>query len=86
MEFRGYYGKHKRKKESVGQTVVGQPTVKKSSRFEKENFDNIMKKVEHINSLDDNMKTDFSKTLNNILFDYFLDEEIEVKKFELDEI
>jgi hypothetical protein len=80
-----YYGKHKRKKEPVRQEVVRQ-SVKKSVRFDEENFKNIQGKVNYFNSLDDKMKTDFSKTLNNILHDYFLDEEIEIQKYELEGI
>ena len=85
MDFTHYYGKHKKKKQSVGQPVVGH-TVKKSIRFDDENYKHIIKKVEFINSLDDKMKTDFSKTLNNILHDYFLDERIEQQEFELSDI
>jgi hypothetical protein len=77
------YGKHKRKKEPVRQEVVRR-SVKKSVRFDEENFKNIQVKVNYYNSLDDKMKTDFSKTLNDILRDYFLDEKIEQQKFELE--
>jgi hypothetical protein len=78
-----YYGKHKRKKEPVRQEVVRR-SVKKSVRFDEENFKNIQVKVNYYNSLDDKMKTDFSKTLNDILRDYFLDEKIEQQKIELE--
>lgn len=79
--------KHKTKynNESVGQSNVGQ-TVKTSIRIDRDNYENIQRKVNEINSLDENMQTDFSKTLNNILSDYFLDEKIERQKFELEGI
>lgn len=85
MEFRGYYGKHKREKQTVLQTNVGQ-SIKTSIRFTGRNYKKIMDKVNYINSLDPNMQTDFSKTLNTILDDCFLDEELEQQKFELSDI
>ena len=80
-----YYGKHKKEKQIVGQPSVGR-SVKTSVRFAGRNYKKIMDKVKHINSLDQDMQTDFSKTLNNILDDYFFDEEIGTKEFELRDI
>lgn len=45
-----------------------------------------MSKVKEINELDENMQTDFSKTVNNLLFEKMMDEKSEQQKFEISDI
>ncbi len=45
-----------------------------------------MSKVKEINELDENMQTDFSKTVNNLLFEKMMDEKLEQQKFEISDI
>ena len=80
-----YYNKNIPKTCNVGQPSVGQ-TVKTSIRFAGRNYKKITDRVNYINYLSSEMQTDFSKTLNNILDDYFLDEELELHKYELEDI
>lgn len=85
MYFNRFLAKKHIKNNIVGHEIVGQ-TVKISIRLAGRNYKKILDKVSYINSLSTEMQTDFSKTLNNILDDYFLDEEIETKKLELEGI
>lgn len=85
VDFYPYWNKYNNKKQSVLQPNVVQ-TVKTSIRFAGRNYKKITDRVNYVNSLSSDMQTDFSKTLNNILDDYFLDEELELHKYELEDI
>lgn len=77
-DFYKYYGKHKHENKTVGQPNV-RHSVKKSVRFANENHSNIIMFSKEAGS-------DFSKTLNNILYDYFLDVELNKQRQDITDL
>ena len=85
MDFYPYYKKNKPRKKAVRQRPSDEE-LRKTVRYDLEVFEYVMSKVKEINELDENMQTDFSKTVNNLLFEKMMDEKLEQQKFEISDI
>lgn len=85
LDFYPYYKKIKLRKEAVRQRPSDEE-LRKTVRYDLEVFEYVMSKVKEINELDENMQTDFSKTVNNLLFEKMMDEKSEQQKFEISDI
>lgn len=79
LGFRGYYGKHKKKKGSVRQQIVRQDN-RFSGRFSQDTWKEIYE------FMDDNDLDNISNVVETLLSDSLLDYKISKQQFELDGI
>lgn len=79
MDFYGYYGKHKKKKETVTQTTVTQ-----SKKFTAWFCADTWKELKEF--MDSNELENKSHTVETILSDFFLDQKIKQQKADLEDI
>ena len=83
--FHPYWKKKRQQKEPVRQ-VYDDEELRKTVRYDPEVYQYILSKVKETNGLGENMQTDFSKTVNNLLFEKMIDDKLELQQFEISDI
>lgn len=85
MDFYPYWKKKGTRKEPVRQTFCDEE-LRKTVRYDPEVYQYVLSKIKETNELGENMQTDFSKTVNNLLFEKMIDDKLEQQQFELSDI
>lgn len=85
MDFYPYRKKNRRREDPVRQ-IFSDEDLRKTVRYDPEVYQYILSKIKETNGLGENMQTDFSKTVNNLLFEKMIDDKLELQKFELSDI